>query len=219
MGKYADFPFHKSVDCHRSLVPGAPESGRTLMGPAWSQTQGTIVSAELFDGVRALLTTENDALQSHGAPNLGITMDAQRFKRLKIDLAHCARLPANDPFIETGALKINEIDALLFYDEEFDPDRLQIRFDLGKLPDKVDALLPLTLALLSVNFIFGLGGLAVFGINVNNEHIVLTTQHILSDSVSAQDLFSLLQEAAYKANQAWQEVQNPNSPSMVKSFQ
>lgn len=138
-------------------------------------------------------------------------MDSQRFRQLTINLAHCAGLPADDPFIDTGALKVNGMSTLLFYDEEFDPDRLQIRFDLGEVPDDPAESLPFLHAILRVNFVFGLGGLAVFSINVNNNHVILTTQHTLAESISAQDLFFILQEAAQKAHFAWEQVQKPNA--------
>ena len=133
-------------------------------------------------------------------------MNTARFEKLATELAFCAGLASDDPFHETRVMKLNGLDTLLFYDEAFDPGRLQIRMDFGGLPKDPVQLNALLLSVLSLNFVYGMGGLAVFSVDSSNAHLVLTTQHGLDTTVTAQDLLAVLQESHAQAVSAWGEL-------------
>lgn len=133
-------------------------------------------------------------------------MHEESYRRLIREVAQCAGLSANDPFLETGLMNVDGLDTLLFYDEEFDPERLQIRIDFGSLPTDLDELRMLTLSLLSVNFDYGMGGLAVFSVNPSNAHVILTTQHTLHEYLTAQDLLASIRNSNAQARFAWEEA-------------
>lgn len=63
-------------------------------------------------------------------------------------------------------------------------------------------------SLLSVNFVYGLGGLAVFSIDDDNGHVILTLQRELATHVTAQDLLGELREANAQAVFAWETAMN-----------
>jgi hypothetical protein len=133
-------------------------------------------------------------------------MNKDRYRELAQEICECAGLPPDDPFIESGMLNINGWDTLLFYDEEFDPECLQIRVDLGELPSASEASQAIMLSLLSTNFVYGLGGLSVFSVNPRDGHIILTTQNAIGVSTTAQDILAFLQESVGQARDRWQEV-------------
>lgn len=133
-------------------------------------------------------------------------MNTARFEALKKDLARCAGLPPDDAFLATGVLKVNGLDTLLFYDEELDPERLQIRVDFGPLPSEPQALSVLMRSLLAVNFTYGMAGLAVFSINAGNDHVILTLQQRLDVTVTAQDLLGVLRHSNLQAMFAWEQA-------------
>ncbi len=133
-------------------------------------------------------------------------MNTARFEKLATELALCAGLASDDPFHETRVMKVNGLDTLLFYDEAFDPERLQIRMDFGGLPKDPFQLNALMLSVLSLNFIYGMGGLAVFSVDSSNAHLILTTQHGLDTTLTAQDLLAVLQESHAQAVSAWDEL-------------
>lgn len=133
-------------------------------------------------------------------------MNTARFEKLANELALCAGLASDDPFHETRVMKVNGLDTLLFYDEAFDPERLQIRMDFGGLPKDPVQLNALMLSMLSLNFIYGMGGLAVFSVDSSNAHLILTTQHGLDTTLTAQDLLAVLQESHAQAVSAWDEL-------------
>lgn len=133
-------------------------------------------------------------------------MNTARYRQLTRELAQCAGLPADDPFLETGLLTVNDVETLLFYDESFDPRRLQIRMDFGPLPPDHEHQRRLMLSLLAVNFVYGLGGLAVFSVDSSNAHAILTTQHSLDAQVTARDLLDILKDASAQAGAAWEQA-------------
>jgi hypothetical protein len=133
-------------------------------------------------------------------------MNQERYRELAREICKCAELPPDDAFMESGMLNIDGWDTLLFYDEEFDPERLQIRIDLGEMPSSPGAPQVVMLSLLSTNFVYGLGGLSVFSINPSDGHIVLTTQHMIDMRTSAQDILAFLREAVGQARGLWEEV-------------
>ncbi len=133
-------------------------------------------------------------------------MNTARYRQLTRELARCAGLAADDPFLETGLLSVNGVETLLFYDESFDPHRLQIRMDFGPLPPDQEHQRRLMLSLLAVNFVYGLGGLAVFSVDPSNAHVILTTQHTLDARVTAQELLDTLKEASAQAGVAWDQA-------------
>lgn len=103
-------------------------------------------------------------------------------------------------------LNIGGWDTLLFYDEEFDPGRLQIRIDIGELCLAPEALSAVMRSLLSANFVYGLGGLSVFSINPGDGHIILSTQKPIDTDTTAQDILAFLREAIGQARSLWQEI-------------
>ncbi|MDB5795726.1 MAG: hypothetical protein JWR25_2105 [Noviherbaspirillum sp.] len=135
-------------------------------------------------------------------------MNAERYKQLAREFCQCAGLPSDDPFLRTGMLKIDGLDVLLHYDEEFDPERLQIRVDFGELPEATGSRLALALSVLSVNFEHGFGGLHVFSVNPNNGHVVFTKQHVIDTATTAQDLYGDLAQSISEAHASWEEAIN-----------
>jgi hypothetical protein len=144
-------------------------------------------------------------------------MNTERFEQLAKGLAQCAGLAFDDPFHTTRVLKVNGVETFLFYDEAFDPDRLQIRMDFGDLPNDPRQLNDLMLSVLAMNFTYGLGGLAVFSVNPEDAHLVLTTQHTLEPSMAPQDLLVALKESNAQAVFAWEEI-NGKAARQPKPF-
>lgn len=107
---------------------------------------------------------------------------------------------------EHGQINVRGLDMLLFYDEEFDPARLQIRVDLQKPPHSGRSVKALLTALLVSNYGFGMGGLFVFGINPHDGHVVLTVQQMIDAETTGQALLESLQGIAAQAEQVWQQI-------------
>lgn len=107
---------------------------------------------------------------------------------------------------EHGQINVHGVDMLLFYDEEFDPERLQIRIDLQKLPHAEKSAEALLAALLVSNYDFGMGGFFVFGVNPHDGHVVLTLQQMIDIETTGQNLLKMLQSAAMQAKSQWQHI-------------
>ncbi|MDM0030407.1 hypothetical protein [Variovorax saccharolyticus] len=133
-------------------------------------------------------------------------MNTELYRNLASELCECMGLHEDASFLDSGMLIVDDLDVLLFYDEKFDPNRLQIRVDFGKLPSIESGSTLLLVELMASNFIYGLGGLAVFSMNPTNGHIVFTTQHIVERSTSAQELWFELRNSISQAHSAWEKA-------------
>lgn len=108
--------------------------------------------------------------------------------------------------VENGQISVGGLDVLLFYDEEFDPNRLQIRVDLQELPVLGKSAEALLTALMIGNYSFGMGGLFVFGINPLDGHVVLTIQQEIDNETTGRSLLDALQKTVMQAKSQWQQV-------------
>ncbi|MDM0029830.1 hypothetical protein [Variovorax saccharolyticus] len=133
-------------------------------------------------------------------------MNTELYRNLASELCSCMGLQDNAAFLKSGMLVVDDLDVLLFYDEQFDPNRLQVRVDFGEIPTLADGSALLLMELMASNFIYGLGGLAVFSMNPANGHVVFTTQHIAERSMTAQDLWLELRSSITQAHSAWKEA-------------
>jgi hypothetical protein len=126
----------------------------------------------------------------------------------KIIHGFCEIAGLDDPIrlIEDGQLHVNGFDMLLFYDEQFDPERLQIRIDFRNPPALEKRLADMLAALLMNNYIGGMGGLFVFGLNPEDGHVVLTVQVNIDADTTGQDLMSALRDTTARAKTIWQSI-------------
>jgi hypothetical protein len=109
-----------------------------------------------------------------------------------------------DLLMEDGRINVDGLDMLLRYDEEFNPNLLQVRISFGPLPQQ-HRLMLLT-ALMCENYVWGYGGTCGFSVNPDSFNIVLTVQLRLSEEFSAQDLWQGLSTLAHNGHSLWDEA-------------
>lgn len=120
------------------------------------------------------------------------------------------QIPDPERFIENPLLKVDGLPLFLMYDEAFDPDLLQVRFDLGESPE--EGCEPLWRELLHHNFIWGQGGRFVFSTIADNDHVVLTLQYDISPDTTGVELGNWLRSAAYEAKAHWVDIMDTTMP-------
>lgn len=118
-------------------------------------------------------------------------------------------------FASSGLLEIENMPVVLLYDEAFDPQLLQIRFDLGDSPEEGRE--ALWYALLDSNFIWGEGGRFVFGVCSDTDHVVLTIQHAIAADVTAAELGDWLRGAAREVLARWTEILQAQAPQAMSA--
>lgn len=130
----------------------------------------------------------------------------EHYQKLIHDFCEIANLKDPLGLFDNGQIQIDGIDMLLYYDEEFAPNLLQIRVDLEeppKLEASPDAFLK---ALLVSNYVVGMGGVFVFGINPMDGHVILTVQQSINDETTGSDLLRTLKSTATQATDVWQKL-------------
>ena len=126
----------------------------------------------------------------------------------KIIHEFCEIVGLQDPvgLFEKGQLHVDGFDMLLFYDEQFDSERLQIRMDFRELPTSEHPPAVLLTALLVNNYIAGMGGLFVFGLNPEDGHVVLTMQVSIDAETTGRELLDALRDTTARAKTLWQGI-------------
>lgn len=131
---------------------------------------------------------------------------SEHYRRIIHEFCDLAGLQEPLRLIEDGRLCIDGVDLLLVYDEAFDPRRLQLRMDLQALPRSHKHPTAMLTALLVNNYISGIGGLFVFGLNPRDNHVVLTVQVMLDDEATGRELLTSLKDAVAQAKTVWQQL-------------
>lgn len=114
-----------------------------------------------------------------------------------------AGLIERDQFLRDGTLEVAGINMLLRHDANI-PSRFEVRIDLGRDPDlQRDKLWQ---GLLFNNFILGLNGRALFGLQPDHEHVVLALQQDLLSDTSPADIAELLAAMSANAGTFWERT-------------
>ena len=139
-------------------------------------------------------------------------MDRHRYRMLLEDLCDHAGLARREQFLSDGLLRIHGADVHLRHDEDFDAGHLQARIDFGPAPEQRRQ--DIWRGLLATNFEWGQGGYLVFSLIPDDEHVVLSIRHALTDDLNGSELAAWLGFAVREGQSHWSRiVQAPGMPS------
>ena len=135
-------------------------------------------------------------------------MTPEQYQYLLHELAHVAGLPYPLALMNHGRLKIGDVNAVLIYEPQYDPDLMQARLLLGGVPHELRE--SVMEALLEANYFEGYGGECVFSLSPQSGEIVLTMRLPLLPSLSAQELWQALSDIARHGSQMWEAIMAEN---------
>jgi hypothetical protein len=142
-------------------------------------------------------------------------MNAEKFRKLMKEFCRAGGMDESDEAVDSGIVCIDGINLLMYYNEEFGEDRLQLRLDFGEF-ERNETGSAVLAAILMNNFTWGLGGSHVFSLNPSNGHIVFTMQAFLNDAMTGAQLLDIANDLVKESRIAWEEAMR--KLSNLKSF-